>query len=34
MKTLQAEIETQNEMRRTLNWVQLIAIGLGSFIGE
>ncbi len=34
MKTLQAEIETQNEMRRTLNCVQLIAIGLGSIIGE
>jgi len=34
MKTLQAEIETQNEMPRTLNCIQLIAIGLGSIIGE
>jgi hypothetical protein len=34
MNQLQAEIEMQNELRRTLNWFQLTAIGLGSIIGE
>jgi hypothetical protein len=34
MGTLQTEIETRNELRRTLNWVQLTAIGLGGTIGE
>ena len=34
MATLQAEIETRNEMRRAVNSVQLIAIGLGGIIGE
>jgi hypothetical protein len=34
MSQLQAEIETQNELRRTLNWVQLTAIGVGGMIGE
>lgn len=33
MSQLQAEIEIQNELRRTLNWYQLTAIGLGSIIG-
>ena len=34
MGQLQAEIEIDNAMRRTLNWVQLTAIGLGCTIGE
>jgi hypothetical protein len=34
MSQLQAEIEIQNELRRTLNWFQLTAIGLGAIIGE
>jgi hypothetical protein len=34
MSQLQVEIETQNELRRTLNWLQLTAIGLGGIIGE
>ena len=34
MNQLQAEIDIQNELRRTLNWVQLTAIGLGGIIGE
>jgi hypothetical protein len=34
MSQLQEEIETLNELRRTLNWVQLTAIGLGGIIGE
>jgi hypothetical protein len=34
MSQLQAEIETQNELRRELNWVQLTAIGVGAIIGE
>ncbi|CAF1051891.1 unnamed protein product [Adineta steineri] len=33
MKDIQIEIETKNEMRRTLNWIQLTGIGLGSIIG-
>ncbi|CAF4852014.1 unnamed protein product, partial [Rotaria sp. Silwood1] len=33
MDVLQAEIATQNELRRDLNWIQLLAIGLGSIIG-
>ncbi|CAF3689698.1 unnamed protein product [Rotaria sp. Silwood1] len=33
MDVLQAEIATQNELRRDLNWFQLLAIGLGSIIG-
>jgi hypothetical protein len=34
MSQLQGEIEKQNELRRTLNWFQLTAIGLGAIIGE
>jgi len=34
MGQVQAEIEIQNELRRTLNWFQLTAIGLGAIIGE
>jgi hypothetical protein len=34
MSQLQEEIETLNDLRRTLNWVQLTAIGLGGIIGE
>ena len=34
MEALQTEIDTDNVLRRTLNWVQLTAIGLGSIIGE
>jgi hypothetical protein len=34
MTQLHAEIEIQNGLRRTLNWFQLTAIGLGAMIGE
>jgi hypothetical protein len=34
MSQIQAEIETLNELRRTLHWVLLTAIGLGCMIGE
>jgi hypothetical protein len=34
MSQIQADIETQNQLRRTLNWIQLTAIGLGAIIGE
>ncbi|CAF2720230.1 unnamed protein product [Rotaria sp. Silwood2] len=34
MKKLQIEIETNNKLRRDLNWIQLLAMGLGSIIGE
>jgi hypothetical protein len=34
MGQLQAEIEIKNDLRRTLNWVQLTGIGLGCTIGE
>jgi hypothetical protein len=34
MRQIQIEIETENKLRRTLGWVQLTAIGLGSIIGE
>jgi hypothetical protein len=34
MNQLHAEIEIQNELRRTLNWFQLTAIGLGAMVGE
>jgi hypothetical protein len=34
MGQLQAEIETDNKLRRSLNWVQLTGIGLGCTIGE
>jgi amino acid transporter len=34
MSQLQIEIDTQNELKRTLNWFQLTAIGLGAIIGE
>jgi hypothetical protein len=34
MPSLQAEIETKNELRRTLSCVQLTAIGLGGTIGK
>ncbi|CAF3347482.1 unnamed protein product [Rotaria sp. Silwood2] len=34
MIILQAEIDTQNELRRDLSWIQLLAIGLGAIIGE
>ncbi|CAF3807643.1 unnamed protein product [Rotaria sordida] len=33
MEILQAEIDTRNELRRDLNWIQLLAIGLGAIIG-
>ncbi|CAF0883601.1 unnamed protein product [Rotaria sp. Silwood1] len=33
MDILQAEIDTHNELRRDLSWIQLLAIGLGSIIG-
>ncbi|CAF4579062.1 unnamed protein product [Rotaria sp. Silwood2] len=33
MITLQAEIDTRNELRRDLSWIQLLAIGLGATIG-
>ncbi|CAF1533078.1 unnamed protein product, partial [Rotaria sordida] len=33
MEILQAEIDTRNELRRDLNWIQLLAIGLGCTIG-
>jgi hypothetical protein len=34
MGQLQAEIDTQNALRRALNWVQLTAFGLAATIGE
>ena len=34
MRALQAEIDTQIEFRRTLNWFQLLAIGVGAMIGQ
>ena len=34
MNQLQAEIEIQNELRRTLNWFQLTAISFGGIIGR
>jgi hypothetical protein len=34
MEQLQSEIETKNEMRRTLNSYQLAGIGLGTIIGK
>jgi amino acid transporter len=34
MARLQAEIETQNELRRSLSWIDLTGIGLGSIIGN
>ncbi|CAF3420028.1 unnamed protein product [Rotaria sp. Silwood1] len=33
MEILQAEIDTRNELRRDLNWIQLLGIGLGTTIG-
>ncbi|CAF2604017.1 unnamed protein product [Rotaria sp. Silwood2] len=33
MDKLQAEIDTRNELRRDLSWIQLLAIGLGAIIG-
>ncbi|CAF0977278.1 unnamed protein product [Rotaria magnacalcarata] len=33
MRALQAEIDTQLEFRRTLNWFHLLAIGVGTMIG-
>ncbi|CAF4475562.1 unnamed protein product, partial [Rotaria sp. Silwood2] len=32
MDKLQAEIDTRNELRRDLSWIQLLAIGLGAII--
>lgn len=34
MGQIQEEIDTQNTLERTLNWVQLTAIGLGGIIGN
>jgi len=34
MSQINAEIETQNELRRALNWFQLTAIGIGAIIGK
>lgn len=34
MGQLQTEIDTQNALRRSLNWVQLTGIGIGGIIGE
>ncbi len=34
MNQLHAEIEIPNGLKRTLNWFQLTAIGLGAIIGE
>ncbi|CAF2131027.1 unnamed protein product, partial [Rotaria magnacalcarata] len=34
MVTLQVEIDTQIEFKRTLTWWQLLAIGLGAIIGD
>ncbi|CAF2680304.1 unnamed protein product [Rotaria sp. Silwood2] len=34
MKILQAEIDTRNELRRDLNWIQLLAMNLGATIGD
>ena len=34
MGQLQAEIDTQNALRRALNWIQLTSFGLAATIGE
>lgn len=34
MSDIQIEIETENDMRRALGWIQLTGIGLGCVIGE
>ena len=34
MGQLQEEIDTQNPLERTLNWVQLTGIGIGGIIGQ
>jgi hypothetical protein len=34
MSQVHVEIDTQNELKRTLNGIQLTAIGLGAIIGE
>ncbi len=34
MGIIQTEIDTQNQLRCTLNWFQLTAIGLGNIIGK
>ena len=34
MRELQAKIETQNELRRSLGWIQLLGLGVGFTVGE
>lgn len=34
MGQIQEEIDTQNTLERTLNWIQLTAIGIGGIIGN
>jgi hypothetical protein len=34
MGSLQVEIDTHNELRRSLTSIQMIGIGIGSIIGE
>lgn len=34
MLEVQAQIDTNNELRRALNWFQLLSIGVGTTIGK
>jgi hypothetical protein len=34
MLQIHTEIETHNELKRTLNWILLTGIGLGAIIGK
>ncbi len=34
LQQLQVDSESQNELKRTLGWFQLFALGIGSIIGE
>ena len=34
MRQIEVEIQTHNRMKRTLNWIELTGIGLGSTIGK
>ena len=34
MVRIQAEIDTENELKRTLHWFHLLAIGIGEIIGK
>ena len=34
MREIQVEIEIQNELKRALNWFQLLTLGFGAIIGN